>query len=659
MNITELARILRISPQELRNALPKLGFDIGQKAIKINKNDASRIIKEWPNLRRKLQIQAEIEAKEIEAKEKEERMQNKKTVEISGQITVREFADLSEIPINKVLAELMKNGIFVSLNEKIDYDTAWLMGNELGADVVRADNDSESGDSTGEDKLKKVLDGEDKCEMHDRSPVVVIMGHVDHGKTKLLDTIRETNVIDGEAGGITQHIGAYQVERKNKTITFIDTPGHEAFTAMRSRGAKVADIAILIVAADDGVKPQTVEAFRIIEKAKIPFMVAINKIDKPEANIDKTKQELSSQLNITPEDWGGKTVFAPISAKQGLHIDELLDVLLLIADMEKENIQANPCADAIGTIIESHIDKGAGPVATMLIQNGTLKIGDNLVFNNINYGKARALYDHGGKKIKEAGPSVPVKLIGLRVLPEVGDMLEVGDGKRIKTKKIKSSSQPTTTQSSEPDNDETEKLNVIIKSDVLGSAEAIEESLIKIGTAKVKVKIIHKGLGNISEGDIKKATASNALILAFNVKTPAVIEELAREEKISIKEYSVIYHLINDIKEEMQGLVKSEIERVDLGKMKVLKIFRTENKSQILGGKITNGKIVANCLIEVVQNGEIIERGKIVKLQSGKQDVNDVEAGEECGIQFEGRPVIEEGDILNIYEEKETTESIN
>src|SRR3989339_625859 len=496
MNITELARILKITPQELRNYLPLLGFHIGRKAIKINKSEANKIIKDWPNLRRKI---------EMDAQEK-------------------------------------KKG----------------------------------------ESMKDIIGKEEKHKLLSRPPVIVVMGHVDHGKTRLLDSIRKSHVIEGEAGGITQHIGAYQTVRNGQVLTFIDTPGHEAFTAMRSRGAKIADVAILVVAADDGVKPQTTEAYKIIESAGIPFVIAINKIDKEGANIEKTKQDISSKLNIVPEDWGGKIVCVPISAKQGTGITDLLDMVLLTAETESENIKANPDASAAGTIIESNIDKGAGPVATILIQNGTLRVGDQLVLNNIIVGK----------------------------------------------------------------------INRIIKSDVLGSAEAIEESLEKINTKNVQVKVIKKGLGNITDGDIKRAEASGGQILGFNVKIPSVIEEIARDKNIKISIYSVIYDLINDIRKEMEAALDPTIQRKDLGRLKVRAIFRTEKNCQILGGIVLDDKIESDSLIEVVRNKEIIDRGKLLKLQSGKQDVNIVEANNECGIQYEGKPIIEEGDILQFYKEE-------
>ncbi|OGF26800.1 translation initiation factor IF-2 [Candidatus Falkowbacteria bacterium RIFOXYB2_FULL_34_18] len=652
MNITELARILKITPQELRNYLPLLGFHIGRKAIKINKSEANKIIKDWPNLRRKIEMDAQEKIKEEEKKKKE--LITSEKVEIPEFIPVRDFSALTGAPVNLILAELMKNGIFASLNEKIDFDTAWLVGLELGFEVVRKTGKQDEENKKGE-SMKDIIGKEEKHKLLSRPPVIVVMGHVDHGKTRLLDSIRKSHVIEGEAGGITQHIGAYQTVRNGQVLTFIDTPGHEAFTAMRSRGAKIADVAILVVAADDGVKPQTTEAYKIIESAGIPFVIAINKIDKEGANIEKTKQDISSKLNIVPEDWGGKIVCVPISAKQGTGITDLLDMVLLTAETESENIKANPDASAAGTIIESNIDKGAGPVATILIQNGTLRVGDQLVLNNIIVGKIKSLNNYKGEKIESAGPATPTQIIGLKIMPEVGDVLQVGEGEKVKYKKNRSGSSKGKFNSSNNSSEEDEtikKINIIIKSDVLGSAEAIEESLEKINTKNVQVKVIKKGLGNITDGDIKRAEASGGQILGFNVKIPSVIEEIARDKNIKISIYSVIYDLINDIRKEMEAALDPTIQRKDLGRLKVRAIFRTEKNCQILGGIVLDDKIESDSLIEVVRNKEIIDRGKLLKLQSGKQDVNIVEANNECGIQYEGKPIIEEGDILQFYKEE-------
>ena len=655
MNITELARLLRISPQELRDLLPEMGFAIGQKAIKVDNNTAKKIIKEWPRLRREWQFRKEEKLRE---KEDEVLPKETKTVFVPTVIAVRDFADLAEIPVNRVLAELMKNGVFTSINEKIDFDTAMIIGENLNLDVKEA----EVGDVVEEkedQKLENILAAEDGADMIKRPPVIVVMGHVDHGKTSLLDSIRKTDVIAGEAGGITQHIGAYQIHRKGEMITFIDTPGHEAFTAMRSRGAKVADIAILIVAADDGVKQQTIEAFRIIEAAKIPYLVAINKIDKEGADVERVKQELSTRLNIIPEDWGGKIICSPISAKAGTGVEELLDMVLLVSETEGESLKANPISLAAGTVVESNVDKTMGPLATILVQNGTLRVGDQLCFNGIVYGKVKSLKNHNGEEVESAGPSTPVKILGLKVSPAVGDILSAGEGERLKFRKMKSSShQAPVNFSEEKKDDNVPKLNIVLKTDFLGSAEAVEESLMKLNNERVKVKVLSRGLGYITEGDIKRAEDSGAKVIGFNVKMPTGIENLAREKMIEVKMFSIIYDLTRYIQEEMQLLVKPEIKRIDLGRLKVLAIFRTENESQIVGGKVLDGVVRNNSFVEVKRGDDFIVLGNITQLQSAKQDVNEVEKDEECGLKYEGKPLIEEGDILNFYQEEKIINKI-
>lgn len=657
MNITELARVLRISPQELRDLLPQLGFAIGQKAIKVDNNTAKKIIKDWPFLRReweKKKMAAEIK-KQDEVLPKE-----RKTIAIPPVITVRAYAEVAGIPVNRVLAELMKNGVFTSINEKIDFDTASIIGENLNLDVQAAEVNLED-DKKEDKKLENILANEAAGDLKERPPVIVVMGHVDHGKTKLLDSIRKTNVIAGEAGGITQHIGAYQITRHGQVITFIDTPGHEAFTAMRSRGAKVADIAILVVAADDGVKPQTVEAYRIIEAAKIPYLVAINKIDKPTADLNRTKQELATQLNITPEDWGGKIICAPISAKDGTGIEELLDMVLLVTETEGAGLKANPDALAAGTVVESNVDKAAGPLATILVQNGTLHVGDQLCFNEVIYGKVKALRNYKGEEVAEAGPSTPVKILGLKISPAVGDILNVGEGEKVRTKKIKSSSSAADIiplGNDDNPEDKTPKVNVVIKTDFLGSAEAIEESLLKLNNEKVKVRIISKGLGYITEGDIKRAEDSSAKILGFNVRISPVIETLMREKQVTVKTFSVIYDLIKFVKDEMQLLVKPEINRIELGRLKVLAVFRTENNSQIVGGKVLDGVIKNNSLIDVKRGDDFIVSGRLTRLQAGKQDVESVDKDIEAGLKYEGKPLVAVGDILQVYQEERVVDKI-
>jgi translation initiation factor IF-2 len=651
MNVTELARKLKVTPNELREWLPQFGFDIGKKAIKIDNNVAGKIIQEWPKIKEQIDRQKQAETVKPEAVKTEEAT----VIHVPRYIRVKDFANMAGIPVNKVLAELMKNSIFTSINEKIDADTASIVGSDLGLEVKQKEEEIMGEQTEEEKKLEEVLSKQKGGKLEKRPPVIVVMGHVDHGKTKLLDTIRKTNTTEGETGGITQHIGAYQVERNDRTITFIDTPGHEAFTAMRSRGAKAADVAILIVAADDGVKPQTTEAYKIIQSAGLPFVVAINKIDKEGADEGKVKQELANQLGIIPEDWGGKAICTPISAIQGTNIQDLLDMILLAADTQEEELKADPNATAMGTIIESHVNKSAGPVATVLVQNGTLRSGDPIVIKGKRYGKVRALRNYKGEIIEQATPSMPAQILGLRIAPEIGDIMEVSEGEKVSKKesKIIKKRPKEENVATMPEKEGTVTLNLILKSDVLGSAEAVEESLEKINTEEVKVKIIDKGLGNIMDGDVKKAEASDAQIIGFNVKIPAQVEHLIKEKDVQTHTFSIIYELIDYVKEEMRKLMTPEYERTDLGRLKVLSVFKTEKDNQIAGGKVLDGIIKKDSKVEVVREGEVIEQGQLTGLQSGKEDVSTVEENQECGIQYRGKPVIQKDDILQFYEEME------
>lgn len=664
MNITELARRLKISTQELRDFLPKLGFDIGQKAIKIDENLAQTIIKNWRRLVFEYNKKEEYKRRKEELEKKVETgVEIKKDIKIPQVITVRELAVILTLPISTVISELMKNGIMASLNERIDYETASIITSDLGFNVLPNDETEIYNDFLqSDDKLKQILESQKKTGTA-RPPVVVIMGHVDHGKTKLLDTIRTTNVVATEAGGITQHIGAYQVERKNRFITFIDTPGHEAFTAMRSRGAKVADIAILVVSADDSVKTQTIEAIRIIQNAKIPLIVAINKIDKEEANIDRVKTDLS-KYNLIPEDWGGKTIMVPISALKGIGIDELLDMILLTADLNKEDLIADPTIQPAGTIIESHINKGEGIIATILVQAGTLRAGDILSVNGNYYGKIKMMKDYIGKEVKEALPSVPVKIIGLKIQPKVGDLLEVPVSEKDVSKKVKKydlEKNPVSGilfKKSEEDAEAGKKVfPIVLRADVLGSLEAIVDSLEKIESEYIKVKIISKGLGNVTENDVKMASSSNATLLCFHINNSPTIEMMAREHNVKIYQYKVIYKLIEEVKEMMEKLIGDEIVRKDFGKLEILAIFKTEKKSLILGGKVVNGILEFNpkkfeTKVTVTRKGEYITDGILSELQEGKQQVNKVEKGKQCGIRFDGKPDIQVGDVLEMYSQE-------
>lgn len=655
MNVSELARKLKISSKELLEILPEVGFDIGKRAIKIDNRQAQRIVQQWPVLHAQYKEKMKPSEELIEIAESAA----PKQVFIPSYISVKDFAVKLNLPLPKVMSELMKNGILSSMNEKIDFDTAAVIGQDLGFEIIEQKND-DNVDAVSEQQLASLKNEEDSKNLKPRPPVVVVMGHVDHGKTKLLDTIRQTNVVAGESGGITQHIGAYQAEKKGKLITFIDTPGHEAFTTMRSRGARIADIAILVVAADDSIQPQTKESIKIIKSAGLPMVVAINKIDKPEANIEKVKQDLA-QLNLIAEDWGGKTICVPISAKAGTGIDELLDMILLVAETEQEHIKANPDRTAAGTIIESHVDQGTGPIATMVVQNGTLQIGDLVEVAGSFYGKIRAMKDHTGKSVVSAAPSMPVQIIGLKVAPSVGDILNVTTekSKRQKINKYQLSQQAvgyTTAQETKSEEDEGgTSYNIILKADALGSLEAIIASITAINAHEVSLNIIAKGLGSISETDVERAEASGAVVYGFHVKPTQAAEHMARTKNITVKTYSIIYQLIDDVKEKMAELMKPEVIRHDQAEIKVLAVFgkdKNEKDVMVVGGAVTKGTAANSALVDVLRNGVKIAQGKIIELQTSKVKVNDVSQGRECGIKFQGKSVIEVGDILHLYTEE-------
>ncbi|MFA5854133.1 MAG: translation initiation factor IF-2 [Patescibacteria group bacterium] len=663
MNITELARRLRVTPEELRQKLPVLGFDIGRKAIKVDQREGERIIRRWQEFawrqkqlsdeKAKMELRRKIQAGEVTADRK---------ISLPPSITIRELADKLQRPVTDVIRELMKGGILASINERIDFDTAAVTAEDLGYQAIKeSDTQKEETVSNALDSLKESVLNEDEASLQPRPPVVVVMGHVDHGKTTLLDTIRAAAIAKDESGGITQHIGAYQAEKNGRKITFIDTPGHEAFTMMRSRGARVADVAILVVAADDGVQPQTVEVVRIIEAAKLPYVVAINKMDKADANPDQVKRQLSD-LGMVPEDWGGKTVMVPISAKAKQGIDGLLETILLVADLEKDKIRANPERRAIGTIIESHVDKGEGPVATVLIQGGTLHKNDVAGIGGVNYGRVRAMKDFTGVSVDEAPPGMPVKILGFKLAPTVGDVMEVPE--RVKdlkdwkaVKHAQSTTQSTVSMSSQSSSEEgsadKQWTNVIIRADVLGSLEAIMGALERMTHPEVGVKVVGKGLGNITDADILSAESNGAMVLGFHVQPTTSAASAANTKNIPIRQYKVIYDLLNDVKAELKSKLKAEVIRTDLGKLEIRGVFKSGKDGQIVGGIVTDGKIERGSMAQVFRTGEPIATGKIADLQSQKQSVKEVFGGQECGIRFEGKgQAIALGDVLEVYSEE-------
>jgi translation initiation factor IF-2 len=658
MNITELARKLKVSPAKLKDDLPKLGFDIGKKAIKVDDRLASKILAVY---------RKEMYAMEKRDKEMKKRAEIEDAISSTGknialpkQMTVRELANTLHISVPLLMTELMKNGILSAMNERLDYDTASIVAEDLGFTVTQLDTEG-SGEGTIEagEKLKTSLA---TGVVQSRPPVVVVMGHVDHGKTTLLDAIRKTDVVASEAGGITQHIGAYQVHHNDKTLTFIDTPGHEAFRTMRSRGAKVADIAVLLVAADDGIKPQTKEALEIIKGANLPFVVAINKIDKPDADVEKVKGELGA-LNLIPEDWGGSTITVPLSAKSGDNVDKLLEMVLLVADLNQDKIVADPNARALGSVIEAHVDRGEGPVATLLIQNGTLRTGEVIVQDDLSIGKARVLKNHLGETITEAGPAMPVRILGLKDAPEVGDVLEAGDAEveyEVAKKKKQRQQVDITSLGEESHSPDQATVPMLIKADVLGSLEAILESIAKLQHEDVRVQLIGKGLGNVTEADIMRAAATtDSFIGAFHVQIPREVKELAEEQNVTIGEYDVIYDLIAEVKRRMNERLKAEIVRTDLGKAKVLAIFRQEPTRQIIGCAVTEGLLKPKATVNIYRNDEYVGQGYLEKLQSGKEEVTEVAEGAQCGMQIKDAPKIEDGDRFELYIEEEVKRTIS
>lgn len=577
-----------------------------------------------------------------------------KALEIPEVITVGDFATRLELPATKVIGELMRNGVMASINEQIDYDTAAIIAADLGFENVVAE-------AKPEDAIKAARKPLAEGEGETRPPIVAVMGHVDHGKTSLLDAIRETSVAEGEAGGITQHIGAYQVKRKDRWITFLDTPGHEAFSAIRAHGAKMTDVAIIVVAADDGVKPQTKEAIKHAKDAGVQIVVAINKIDKEGADVNRVKSELS-ELGLMAEDWGGDTVMAEISAKEKKGIEELLDVVLLVVDLQELKARVDGAAD--GVIIESHLDTGRGPVATVLIQSGTLKVGDVIVAGS-TYAKVRNLDDYRGKHIKQATPGMPAVVSGFKAVPDFGHMfMQVADEKTakeqaaaarrhtsIKSMMVKKIGVEELTSAITAG--ETDELNVVVKADVQGSLESLLESLATLRNSEVGVKVVSSGVGDISESDVATANAAGALVLGFNVSTSSAVKQLANREKVSIQLYRVIYELLDDLRSLLSQMLKPETVENEIAKLKVLGVFKTTKTAVICGGEVTEGKLTNDLQLRIVRGKETIGQGTITNLQKDKQEAKEVVVGEQCGMSVATTTPIEVDDVLEFYTSEE------
>ena len=572
-------------------------------------------------------------------------------ITIPATISVKDLAAEMKKTTAEVIKKLFGFGIMATINNSIDFDTAYLVASEFGITANKKEEVKE------EDILFDETEDSPE-ELEPRPPVVVVMGHVDHGKTSLLDAVRSTNVIEGEAGGITQHIGAYKVNVNGREITFLDTPGHEAFTSMRARGAQITDIAILVVAADDGVMPQTVEAINHAKAADIPIIVAVNKIDLPGANVDKIKQEMMN-YELVPEEWGGDTIFVPISAKKRINIDNLLEMVLLVADMKE--LKANPRKQAKGTVIEARLDKAKGPIASVLVQRGTLDTGDTIVVGT-SIGRIRAMKNDKGQKVKKAGPSTPVEIMGLTEVPEAGDIFyEVKDEKMAKhliekrkaqerEKHMNDQNRVTLSNLFEKmESENLKQLNIIVKADVQGTAEALKQSLEKLSNEEVRVRVIHSNAGGVNESDVQLAKAAKAIIIAFDVRPGALAKDLAEKEGVEIKQYSVIYQAIEDVEAAMKGMLDPVFEEKVIGKAEVRQTFKVSGVGTIAGAYVLEGKIERNAGVRVIRDDIVIHNGKLCSLKRFKDDVKEVAKGYECGMQLENYNDIKEGDVIEVF----------
>ena len=595
-----------------------------------------------------------------EAEEAERQEQEKSILKVTEFVTASELATMMNVPVNKVIATFMSLGMFVSINQRLDAESLSIVAEEFGFKV----------EFISVDKAHEVEEEEDdESSLEERPPIVTVMGHVDHGKTSLLDYIRKTNVIQGEAGGITQHIGAYGVTLENgRKITFLDTPGHEAFTAMRARGAQVTDVAIIIVAADDSVMPQTIEAINHASAANVPIVFAINKIDKPGANPDKIREALA-QMNYLVEEWGGTYQCQEISAKKGLNVDKLLEKVLLVADLQE--LKANPNRKASGNVIESSLDKGRGYVATMLVRNGTLHTGD-MVVCGANYGRVKAMFNERNQKVEAAGPSAPVLVLGLNGAPQAGEKFNVfedeKEAKEVANKRDQLQREFSMRATPHITLDEIgrrialgnfQELNVIVKGDVDGSVEALSDSLIKLSTEEIRVNVIHKAVGQISETDIMLAAASNAVVIGFQVRPSSGARKLAEREKIDIRLYSIIYDAIEELKSAMEGMLSPEIREQVTGNLEIKETFKISKVGTIAGCFVNDGKVKSKSKVRIIRDGIVVHTGELESLKRFKDDVKEVVAGLECGLNVKGYNDIQVGDIIEAYEEIEVARKLS
>ncbi|MBO8435146.1 MAG: translation initiation factor IF-2 [Tyzzerella sp.] len=634
--IHELAKQLNINSKELMEKLNEFGIEAHSHMSTLSDEDAELIMEYYTS----------------EDTTSEDTSDDIAVVYIGDSITVKELAEKLDMSGTELVKSLMKKGIMAGINQSIDFDTAVKIGEDF--DIII---EKEPEKDIMEETFKDEPDNEE--DLVERPPVVVVMGHVDHGKTSLLDSIRHSSVTSTEAGGITQHIGAYTVQIDGKPITFLDTPGHEAFTAMRMRGAQVTDIAILVVAADDGVMPQTIEAINHAKAAGVEIIVAINKIDKEAANPDRVKQELV-EYGLLAEDWGGETICVPVSAVKKTGIDQLLEMIILTAEMKE--LKANPNKKARGVIIEAQLDKGRGPVATVLVQSGTLKVGDPIVAGSA-YGKIRAMTDDKGRRVKKAGPSTPVEILGLSEVPSAGDGFYVAESDKQarqvaesiiaknRMDMIKSTPQKVSLDDlfTQIQSGNVKELNIVVKADVHGSVEAVKQSLERLSNDEVRVRIIHGGVGAITESDVMLASASNAIIIGFNVRPEPAAKTFADEEKVDLRLYRVIYNAIEDVSNAMKGMLDPVFEEKVIGHAEVRQLFKASGVGTIAGSYVLDGKFVRNCKVRVTREGEKIYEGELESLKRFKDDVKEVNAGYECGLVMKKFNDLKELDIVEAY----------
>jgi len=582
----------------------------------------------------------------------------KKNIEIPYSLTVRELAVLVDNSPIQVIKVLMANGVMASINQQIDFDTAAVVATELGFEPQLEQTEDEVKE-VGEVPLwRRLIEDEDPALLENRPPIVTILGHVDHGKTTLLDAIRHTDVAGGEAGGITQHIGAYQIERNKRLITFLDTPGHAAFTAMRARGAQGADIVVLVVAADDGVMPQTREAANHAKAAQVPVIVALNKIDKPDANLELAKRQLS-EIELTPDEWDGDTIVVPVSAKQKQGLEDLLEAILLVAD--NNTIKANSGGHCIGTVVEAELRKTTGPMVTLLVQNGTLKLGDIVVAGE-SYGRLKAMFDQRSQRIKEAAPSMPVVVMGLNDLPQAGDLFQIVGSekearaiveKRKEEQKSRQHSKRATLEElfANYKSGQAKELRIILKADVQGSLEPIINSLEDIGKQQkeINVNILHAETGNVTESDVILAAASDAIVFGFNVSADVSSRRLADTEGVSIRIYEIIYRLLEDVEKALKGLLEPEMVEKQIGRANVLAMFKVSKHGTAAGCRVIDGELKRNAHVRVLRDNKAIFTGEMASLKREKEDVRDVREGMECGVALKGFSEFEIGDVLECF----------